>query len=154
MKSPFATRIYSPASVCIIMGCSFQYMTPVKLIYISTDPPHRFLSDQPPPSPMIQPLSSQVRSCIPPPTPFALTKRIVMRKIPLPCLLPQLPLLSFFLSGIPHPAFSSTTPIHSLAVTVCVKYPPPPSPFPIDFLCDYNLGSSLLYQSSVYPPAF
>ena len=52
----------------------------------------------------------------------------------------------------PRLDFVSLTCISPLAVTVCVNYPPPP--LPMDFLCVYNPGSSLLYQSSAYPPAF
>ena len=98
----------------------------------------------------------------PPLPPLALTKRIVMRKIPLPCLLPQLSLKDFFFTpplAYTTPTFSSTTPIPQIRFcqpyliqhtppcsNSCVNYPPPPLPW-ISF-CVYNPGSSLLYQSS------
>ena len=110
--------------------------------------PHKFLLDLPPQSQIIQPLSSQVRSRNPPPPPFTLTKRIVMRKIPLPCLLPQLFLQDFFFTPLlayptlhflqlplsPRLDFVSLTCIRHtppLAVTVCVNYPPPSHGFPL-----------------------
>ena len=154
MKSPLSTRIHSPASVCIT--CSIQYMTPVKRIYISTDPPHRFFVGPTPtiannPTPFFASSESH-------PPPFALTKRIVLRKIPLPCLLPQLSLQDFYFTPpLAYPTLHfrqlPLSPRLDFVSLTCIQHTLPLfsnslrqlSPLPMDFLCVYNPGSSLLY---------